>query len=244
MGDYYSETFLSAAAKGSTSECQKLIDQQQVDVNYADRDGNSAIFHAITAGQIEMVRWLIQKKADLKQYNLQQQTPLHLACERQNKELILLLLTNGADHNMKNIQGQKPGEGQMEIKIFINNLVAEEKAFNVLEEQQKNELTNIFNDIDTDGSKFLDQPKAVVFNQFIQENLDKNLADKDAKDFIKSTALCNQQRVNIDEWLFSFSKLYVVDPTAFKQFIEDYQNIVRAKKKNIRQYTQELLMQQ
>ena len=85
--------------------------------------------------------------------------------------------------------------------------------------------------------------QAVVFNQFIQENLDKNLADKDAKDFIKATALCNQQRVNIDEWLFSFSKLYVVDPTAFKQFIEDYQNIVRAKKKNIRQYTQELLMQ-
>jgi hypothetical protein len=48
------------------------------------------------------------------------------------------------------------------------------------------------------------------------------MAEKDARDFINSVAICNKTVVNIDEWLFAFSKLYVVDYSIFEKFISDY----------------------
>ena len=66
-------------------------------------------------------------------------------------------------------------------------------------------LTEIFNDIDFDDLKAIDLHKAVRFNKYIQENIAEAKAEKDANDFLKSTAICNKHSVNIDEWLFSFS---------------------------------------
>jgi len=70
--------------------------------------------------------------------------------------------------------------------------------------------------------KAIDLHKAVRFNKYIQENIPEAKAEKDANDFLKSTAICNKHSVNIDEWVFSFSKLYVCDPDEFNKFIEDY----------------------
>lgn len=52
------------------------------------------------------------------------------------------------------------------------------------------------------------------------------MAEKDARDFINSVAICNKTVVNIDEWLFAFSKLYVVDYSIFEKFISDYDQAV------------------
>jgi len=43
---------------------------------------------------------------------------------------------------------------------------------------------------------------------------------------LKSTAICNKHSVNIDEWIFAFSKLYVCDADEFSQFLEDYDKAV------------------
>lgn len=64
------------------------------------------------------------------------------------------------------------------------------------------------------------------FNKYIQENIAEAKAEKDANDFLKSTAICNKHSVNIDEWLFSFSKLYVCDADEFNKFLEDYEAAV------------------
>jgi Ca2+-binding EF-hand superfamily protein len=96
-------------------------------------------------------------------------------------------------------------------RFLSNTLVPEEKAFNVLSEEHKKKLTEIFNDIDFDDLKAIDLHKAVRFNKYIQENIAEAKAEKDANDFLKSTAICNKHSVNIDEWLFSFSKLFVCD---------------------------------
>ena len=50
------------------------------------------------------------------------------------------------------------------------------------------------------------------------------MAEKDARDFINSVAICNKTVVNIDEWLFGFCKLYVVDYSVFEKFIADFDN--------------------
>ena len=108
------------------------------------------------------------------------------------------------------------------LSFLSNTLIPEEKAFSVLSEEQIAKLTEIYNDIDFDDLKAIDLHKAVRFNKYIQENIPEAKAEKDANDFLKSTAICNKHSVNIDEWIFSFSKLYVCDPDEFNKFIEDY----------------------
>lgn len=57
---------------------------------------------------------------------------MHLACDRQSKEIVLFLLTHGVDPEVKNNQNLKAGEGNIESKMFVNNIAAEHKAFDVL----------------------------------------------------------------------------------------------------------------
>lgn len=55
------------------------------------------------------------------------------------------------------------------------------------------------------------------------------MAEKDARDFINSVAVCNKTVVNIDEWLFAFSKLFVVDISIYDKFIADYEIALSAR---------------
>ena len=63
------------------------------------------------------------------------------------------------------------------INFFYKNsflsscLIPEQKAFNVLSEDQKKKLQEIFEDIDFDDLKAIDFHKAVRFNKYIQENI-------------------------------------------------------------------------
>lgn len=46
--------------------------------------------------------------------------------------MILLLIMNEVDPNTKNNEDLKPGENKIELKMFMNSLVAEYKAFKAL----------------------------------------------------------------------------------------------------------------
>lgn len=59
-------------------------------------------------------------------------TSLHYSCERGDKECILFLITNGVNWEVKNKSGQKAGDGNMDAKMLLNNIICEEKAFNIL----------------------------------------------------------------------------------------------------------------
>ena len=43
---------------------------------------------------------------------------------------------------------------------------------------------------------------------------------------MSSTAICNKHSVNVDEWIFAFSKVYVCDSDEFNKFIQDYEAAV------------------
>ena len=79
--------------------------------------------------------------------------------------------------------------------------------------------------------KLIDHHKAVRFNRYVEETLTESAAEKDAKDFMKWTAICNKSTVNLDEWLFAFSKLYVCEEAAFDKFLEDYDKAVASQGK-------------
>ncbi len=74
--------------------------------------------------------------------------------------------------------------------------------------------------------KAIDFHKAVRFNKYIEDSISEAKAEKDANDFLKSSAICNKHSVNVDEWVFAFSKLYICDPDEFNKFIEDYDKAV------------------
>jgi ankyrin repeat protein len=52
---------------------------------------------------------------DLK--NSEGNTPLHLACERPNLEIILFLMLQGSDISIKNNKGYKPGENTLDARM-------------------------------------------------------------------------------------------------------------------------------
>lgn len=88
-------------------------------------------------------------------------------------------MMQGSDYTIKNKKQYKPGENNLDARMYLcingsflsNTLVPEEKAFNVLSEEQKKKLTDIYNDIDFDELKAIDLHKAVRFNKYIQENI-------------------------------------------------------------------------
>lgn len=52
---------------------------------------------------------------DLK--NNEGNTPLHLACEKPNLEIMLFLLMQGSDYTIKNNKGYKPGENTLDARM-------------------------------------------------------------------------------------------------------------------------------
>jgi hypothetical protein len=44
-------------------------------------------------------------------------TPLHLACEKPNLEIMLFLLMQGSDYSIKNAKGYKAGENTLDARM-------------------------------------------------------------------------------------------------------------------------------
>ena len=49
--------------------------------------------------------------------NSEGNTPLHLACEKPNLEIILFLLMQGSDYTIKNNKHNKPGENTLDARM-------------------------------------------------------------------------------------------------------------------------------
>ncbi len=52
------------------------------------------------------------------------------------------------------------------------------------------------------------------------------IIENDAQKFIDEVAMCEKEKVFIEDWLFAFSKLYVSDNNGYKKFINDYNLMV------------------
>lgn len=110
----------------------------------------------------------------------------------------------------------------------MGDLTDEEKCFKVLSPEEIHKLTSIYNDIDYDRAGKLDVSKSFKFNFFLEPKTQANILKRDAEEFIKECGMITAGEVTVEEWLFSFSKLYVVDQKAYNKFIEDYNEIVVA----------------
>lgn len=77
--------------------------------NYRDRNNNSSLQIAVSKNSINMVKYFLNKKhKNINSRNNKGQTALHLACSMGNKDMIDLLIKNGASVSTKDFSGNKP----------------------------------------------------------------------------------------------------------------------------------------
>lgn len=118
------------------------------------------------------------------------------------------------------------------MQNFLTQLSEEYKAFGLLEADQVKKLTEIFNQADYDSQGFVDEKKSAQFNKYLEPNVTKETAMRDAKEFIESCAIIDKQKVrednqvSIDEWLFSFAKLLFCNKQLFDKFLADYYKVL------------------
>ena len=94
--------------------------------------------------KLNIIKFLVQNNVNLDQPNINNQTPLHLACQYQYLLIIKYLLENGADTNYKDNNGLTPlhyllsGEIKLETNSDVIDLIISEKS-----EKKNNDLLEI-----------------------------------------------------------------------------------------------------
>lgn len=102
-------TPLMIAAMAGRVDMMQILRKSGGDPLMTDQLSMNMLSHAAKFGQIESVRWITKQKFCNKLINSQNifgKTPLHLAIQSANPELIEILLEAGADKNIKNKYGK------------------------------------------------------------------------------------------------------------------------------------------
>jgi uncharacterized protein len=106
FGEGFAGNAHRAAPTGMLAAVKYLVEELQVDVNAIDDDGNTAVHHAASRGDNEMILYLVSKGADVTRVNRAGQTTVDLAngpVQRTQPfpETIKLLEGLGAKNNNK-----------------------------------------------------------------------------------------------------------------------------------------------
>lgn len=99
-----------AAFFGLTSLVQKAVGlQKPLDINSRTKRNETPLHWAVAHGHREFAELLISQQADLKVQNEDKMTPLHIAIDKDDSDMIYLLLSTGhADLELADINGYTP----------------------------------------------------------------------------------------------------------------------------------------
>ena len=88
-------------------------------------NGDSPLHVAIRQGQVENVREiLIQQQVDVNILNSKSETPLHLACSKNDSPIIQLLVAFGADPFIKDSSNENAyGRSDFDVQLLMNKLL-------------------------------------------------------------------------------------------------------------------------
>lgn len=91
---------------GDLKRVVEIIEKYGVDAY--DPDKRTALINATFYGEIEIMRWLIEKGADVNYQDKGGYTPLHFAVQERRMNALDLLFENGANPNLKDRHGNSP----------------------------------------------------------------------------------------------------------------------------------------
>jgi ankyrin repeat protein len=96
-----------AVRTGNQAGCE-LLASRGADLLARDREGNSAVHHAVLMDRLELLEWLLRAGADVEGPNELGRSPLHAAAASGSYEACRLLLERGASLDSSDEQGDTP----------------------------------------------------------------------------------------------------------------------------------------
>ncbi|KAL7113033.1 hypothetical protein ACP275_04G037900 [Erythranthe tilingii] len=94
-----------AAAKGFIHVCKFLIHKVNLNLNLTTHFGDTPLILALQKRRFSTSKYLINRGADITIANFKGKTSLHYAAEQDNKELMQMLLSKGADIESNSVNG-------------------------------------------------------------------------------------------------------------------------------------------
>ena len=85
--------------KGYKEKVLEIISQENLDINYQNENGWTALHYACDEGNLKIVEILIKAHSDIKIKNNDKKTPLHISVTRGYFDITKLLVENGGDLN-------------------------------------------------------------------------------------------------------------------------------------------------
>jgi len=95
---------LDAARYGDLEDVQAILKENPGLVDYQDEYGSSPLLMAAGNGHCDVIKVLIEHKANINSSNSSQNTPLHWAALNGHLEAVKLLIAAGADVTTKNFR--------------------------------------------------------------------------------------------------------------------------------------------
>jgi ankyrin repeat protein len=126
----------SASKRGDLEAVKHHLAQKGVNINLRDyRSGQTALHATAAKGHLEIVKFLVQSRADINSSNRFSETPLHAAAEKGHLEIVKFLVQSGAEKDTKDNQNQTPLNfaafyGHLEIVKFLVESGADKEAKN------------------------------------------------------------------------------------------------------------------
>ena len=89
------------------------FDKKEFDANHRElnrlTDQNASLLHfSIVGGNLDTIRYLLERNLNVNAKNLYGETPLHWCCKEGNVEIARLLLSYGAKDNARDYDGNSP----------------------------------------------------------------------------------------------------------------------------------------
>ena len=77
------------------------------------------------------MKYLLTKETDINAKNINNQTPLHIACLNKSEKLVELLLEFGADFESKNLDGDTPPFLAVKVKNHVHISCCHLSSYNI-----------------------------------------------------------------------------------------------------------------
>ncbi|XP_064650184.1 ankyrin repeat domain-containing protein 54-like [Lineus longissimus] len=100
---------VEVASRGDIATVKKLL-RKNIDPNFRDESGFTAVARASAGGHAEVVRLLLEAKGDPNTFNAVLTRPLHLAAAANHTETVKHLILGGADMKTKTRDGYQPAD--------------------------------------------------------------------------------------------------------------------------------------